>query len=166
VNAQRAARTVGGRFRVWVSEGADCAGGRQDGPTFPTVAGAEGHAREQMKSAALNCIQVQDARRPAPPVRHWKRVAANWEEQPVATVVNVRVIPIAQAARVSAELGQRLAGQLEADLRVAAPGVLVISQLPAEQATRIIRDAIHGVQQTFALDPLDEGLNRVRISIG
>ena len=30
----------------------------------------------------------------------------------------------------------------------------------------IVRDAINGVRQTFALDALDEGLKKVRISIG
>lgn len=158
--------TKRGRFQVWVSNNPDCTDGRLDGRTFPTVVAAEAHAHEKMRAELLNCVEIQEVGRASPPVRRWDREKRIWEAQDVATVVNVRVLPIRFSQRVAGELRTRLEGKLECELKVARPGVLVVTPVAAEEATVIVRDAILGVLQTFGLDALEEGLDRVKISIG
>ncbi len=66
------------------------------------------------------------------------------------------------AERFAAELRVRLkerlpAARVEVQNRGVAVLVPVDSREEADSATRVVRDCVHGVNQTFAIDALDEG---------
>lgn len=86
------------------------------------------------------------------------------------SAIRVRVRPPEFAQRVAGELENRLKGRLDSAVTVQSAGVVVItpvaSEIGAEEVLRVVADAVRGIEQTFAIDALDKGLRRVRISIG
>jgi hypothetical protein len=80
----------------------------------------------------------------------------------------VRVAPLNFTERASAEIRQRLDGRLDAQVVVQSLGVIVVtvgSSAGAANAAAIVRDVVHGVRQTFALDTLDQELRQVSFRI-
>jgi hypothetical protein len=145
----------------------DCQDAAQDGPNFTSVAEAETHANSLMKTkgSMRKCIEVDQADRPRPPVLRWVLENGSWERKDVMSVVRIDVAPTQFTSRVAAELTQRLKGTVKEEVKVNAGEIAVISPFDRATLYQSVVDAVKGIRQIFALDPLDEGLKKVQITV-
>lgn len=158
--------TRAGHFRVWISKGADCDDATQYGPTFESYREAESHASGVMSlESAFQCIEIDEAQNPRPPVRRWVRRGRNWEAADVVSVVRVDVVPKEFTTRVAAELRARLKGTVKEEIKHQDGEITIISPFDALTLHQSVADAVQGIRQILALDPLDQGLAKVRITI-